>query len=77
MVLTDHSMPATPIDGLELVRRIQAHDQYRNLPIIVYSGGTTNRSEALKAGANDFIEKPYTIGILLETIGKYLSPKSQ
>jgi signal transduction histidine kinase len=59
MVISDWMMPE--MDGLELVRRIRAHD----LPGYVYIILVTAKSEtqdvvqAMDAGANDFISKPF------------------
>ena len=71
LVLTDHFMPV--MDGLELTRRIRADSKYASLPVIMCSGGgTTCREEALVAGADNFLEKPYAAKPLLELIATYL-----
>ncbi len=71
LVLTDHLMPI--MDGLELTRRIRADEGLSGLKIIIYSGGTTNKEEALVACADGFLEKPVGKATLLETVGKYFS----
>jgi DNA-binding NtrC family response regulator len=67
-VITDLVMPG--IDGLEFVRRLRAEHP---LPVIVFSGqGTIELAvEAIKLGAQDFLEKPVEPGklkILLEKL---------
>lgn len=67
-VITDLVMPG--IDGLEFVRRLQAE---HGVPVIVFSGqGTIEAAvEAIKLGAQDFLEKPVEPGklkILLEKL---------
>lgn len=57
LVMTDLKMPK--MDGIELTRAIRAIKP--DLPIIVYSGYLfiDTAPEALKAGANEYITKPF------------------
>jgi two-component system, LuxR family, response regulator FixJ len=66
-LITDLRMP--DIDGLELQRRL-AQRQIR-LPIIFISGHGDARHAvaALKAGAVDFLEKPFSEQALLRSVG--------
>jgi len=65
-VVTDVRMPQ--IDGLELQRRLaQLHAQ---LPVIVITGhgDVPLAVQAMKAGAADFIEKPFSDDVILASI---------
>ena len=66
-VVSDIRMPG--IDGLELQRRLNALQI--NLPVIIMTGHGDVRLavEAMKAGAVDFIEKPFDDDVLLAAIG--------
>jgi two-component system response regulator FixJ len=66
VVVTDIGMPE--IDGMELQRQLKA--QKFRLPIIMITGNGDIRMavEALKAGAADFIEKPFDDDVLIATI---------
>lgn len=70
-VVTDIRMPQ--IDGLELQRRLHARSS--NLPVIVMTGhgDVALAVEAMKAGAVDFIEKPFDDDVLLTAIRAALS----
>jgi two-component system, LuxR family, response regulator FixJ len=65
-VVTDVRMPE--IDGLELQRRLT--ELYARLPVIVITGhgDVPLAVEAMKAGAVDFIEKPFSDDVILSSI---------
>jgi DNA-binding response OmpR family regulator len=47
------------IDGVEIIKKIRAHQEFNSLPIIVLSNGymTDMVNEAIKAGANRYVSK--------------------
>jgi two-component system, OmpR family, KDP operon response regulator KdpE len=65
MIITDLSMPS--IDGLELCRKVRAVSQ---VPILVLSVRDQERQkvEALDAGADDYVTKPFGMGELLARV---------
>jgi two-component system KDP operon response regulator KdpE len=65
LVVTDLRMPN--VDGLELCRRIRTESR---IPIIVLSvkGEETIKVEALDAGADDYITKPFSVNELLARV---------
>jgi two-component system KDP operon response regulator KdpE len=65
LVLTDLSMPN--VDGLQLCRNLRAISR---IPIIVLSvrGEETTKVEALDAGADDYVTKPFGMDELLARI---------
>jgi two-component system KDP operon response regulator KdpE len=65
LIVTDLRMPN--MDGLELCRRIRTESR---IPIIVLSvkGEETIKVEALDAGADDYITKPFNINELLARV---------
>jgi two-component system response regulator FixJ len=69
-VLTDVRMPE--IDGLELLRHL--HDGGVPLPVVVMTGqgDIAIAVQAMKAGAADFLEKPFSDEHLFEAVGRAL-----
>src|SRR6202171_5615083 len=65
LVVTDLAMPN--MDGIELCRKLRASSQ---IPIIVLSvkGEEKTKVEALDAGADDYITKPFGITELLARV---------
>lgn len=72
LVITDLAMPN--MDGLELCRRLRAISQ---VPIIVLSvrGEEKTKVEALDAGADDYVTKPFGMDELLARIRATLRRK--
>jgi len=65
LIITDLRMPV--MDGLELCRRVRKDSR---LPIIVLSvkGEETIKVEALDAGADDYITKPFSVNELMARV---------
>jgi two-component system response regulator FixJ len=70
-IVTDVRMPG--VDGLELQRRLQADKN--PIPVIVMTGhgDIALAVEAMKAGAVDFIEKPFDDDLLIRAIKSALA----
>lgn len=68
LVMTDDNLPG--MTGRELCTRLRQDPSTRNIPIIVLSGFSSEerRAEALEAGADDFIVKPYSTAELLARV---------
>jgi two-component system response regulator FixJ len=68
VIITDVRMPG--VDGLELQRRLAARAV--RLPVIVMTGhgDVPLAVEAMKAGAVDFLEKPFSDDVILAAIEK-------
>ena len=78
LVLLDVVMPEKT--GIEICDEIKKDPDKSNIPVIIFSasGSTEKRDEALKAGADAFLLKPFSITQLTEIVTKYypLSPDS-
>ncbi len=69
-VVTDWNMPE--MDGLELVKAIRSDEELKNIPVLMVTAEGKKESviEALKAGVNNYIVKPFTPEVLKEKIEK-------
>jgi putative two-component system response regulator len=64
VILLDLMMPV--MNGFEVCRTLKANPSTRNIPIVVVTAVSddSNHLNALKAGADDFLPKPYNIHLL-------------
>ena len=68
LVLADWNMPE--INGLELLKRLRQNPELSSLAVVMVSTETEidNIAEALQAGANEYVMKPFTHDILVEKL---------
>jgi CheY-like chemotaxis protein len=72
LLLVDVMMPE--VDGLSLIRRIQKEPAWLHIPIVVISAraGMEARNEAMFAGADGFLGKPFTSEELRSALSPFL-----
>ena len=75
LLLLDIMMPV--LDGFEVCKRLRANPETAELPILMLSAAAHSESitRGMKAGANDYIVKPFEPEMLLEKIRRILVPK--
>ena len=69
-VLTDLRMPGT--SGLDLLRAVRSRDPRALVFVLTAFGDATAAGEAIRAGAYDFISKPYDLSALRRAIAQAL-----
>jgi two-component system chemotaxis response regulator CheY len=64
LILLDWNMPE--MDGLELLKRLRRTPEFSSLVVVMITAETEldRISEALEAGANEYVMKPFTKDIL-------------
>lgn len=66
VVVLDLSMPG--MDGLEVLKKMKAEAPDTEIIMLSGHGSIKASTEAIKLGAEDFLEKPLDLGTLLEKI---------
>lgn len=67
-LITDLRMP--DVDGVELLRRLKAAGAMLPAIVVTGHGDVQMAVEAMKNGALDFIEKPFSDTVLIDSIGR-------
>ena len=77
LVLSDIMMPE--MDGLELCDVIKSNLDYSHIPVILLTAKTTLQSkiEGMKAGADAYVEKPFSMEYLKACISNLLKNREQ
>jgi two-component system, chemotaxis family, chemotaxis protein CheY len=72
-VITDWNMPN--MTGLQLIEAIRGDENMKHLPILMITAEAKKENviAAIKAGANNYIVKPFPAEVLQEKIGKIFS----
>ncbi|MDD5223385.1 MAG: response regulator [bacterium] len=74
IILLDLVMPE--MGGIETTRILKADPELKKIPVIIVTS-TNKRDESLKAGADDFVQKPINERGLLNEIKKFISIKER
>ncbi len=71
LILLDDVMPEKT--GIEICRELKKDSERSKVPIIVFSasGSKEKKEEAIEAGAEEFLVKPFSIEQLVDIIDKY------
>ncbi len=76
LILCDINMPG--MNGLEFLRTIRANDGTRDIPVVIISaeGRAERVKEAVEAGAQGFLRKPFTAQEMRDQIVRVLGQAS-
>ncbi len=72
VVLADVSMK--PMDGIELLKKIKAYDSHAVVVMITGYSSSEIAMKAFKYGAYDYVEKPFRIDKLIQTLNRAIDP---
>ncbi len=72
LVILDVLMPM--IDGRAVCKKIKSYPKTKDIRVIIVTGkdGPSDRLVGFEVGADDYLEKPHSIGILAHSIEKLL-----
>jgi two-component system chemotaxis response regulator CheY len=70
LILCDWNMPEMP--GIELLNQIRSDDQLKDIPFVMVTAESKKENilEAVKAGVNSYIVKPFTAETINEKLKK-------
>jgi DNA-binding response OmpR family regulator len=73
ILLLDHAMPGE--SGMTLLRRLRRSGGLYDLPVIMFTAmnGTQDEAQAIFAGAQDFIRKPFDPADLVRRVNRMLN----
>ena len=76
LVLMDVQMP--DMDGIEVTRRLKSVPRFATVPIVMITGKSEGNVvvESLKAGAADFVVKPFDRDKLIAKVARWSRPKA-
>jgi DNA-binding response OmpR family regulator len=73
LIVLDLSMPG--IDGLETLKRIKARQPEAEIIMLTGHGSIRTGIEAMKLGADDYLQKPVNISVLMDKISEAQSKR--
>jgi two-component system C4-dicarboxylate transport response regulator DctD len=73
-IVSDIRMPGT--DGMQLLQRVRSIDPELPVILITGHGDVSMAVEAMRAGAYDFIEKPFAVEDLVDTVTRALDKRA-
>lgn len=77
MIMLDVMMPR--MNGLEALKRIRGEESTADIPVVMLTSLTDSETvvEAVQAGADDYVVKPYTADIISQRLKKYMPKKER
>ncbi len=61
------------IDGRDICKSLKSNEATRHIPIIMLSAHSDASKVADSGGADDFLEKPFDVDVLIDIVAKHLS----
>lgn len=61
------------VDGRDICRELKSNSATKEIPVLMISASREVRQSALDSGANDFLEKPFEMELLLSTIASLIA----
>jgi CheY-like chemotaxis protein len=72
LFILDNKMP--DFTGIDLCRHLKSRNDTKHIPVIMISAFRNNATQALRAGVDDYLEKPFQMKDLLKLVEKHTAP---
>ena len=75
VLLLDQTMPG--MSGVTLLRRLRGSEHFYDLPVVMFTAmtGDEDEAQALYAGAQGYVRKPFTPDVLVESVSELLKKR--
>ncbi|MDJ0977312.1 MAG: response regulator [Erythrobacter sp.] len=76
LLLLDQDLPG--MSGVTLLRKLRGSPQFYDLPVVMFTGmhGARDEEQAIYAGAQDFIRKPFDPAYMVSRIARVLAKRA-
>lgn len=64
-------------DGRDICKMLKAHQDFKNIPVVIMYASRGLGDSAIESGAIDFIPKPFDLGEIVEKIRYYSSSSAE
>lgn len=71
LILLDYWLPGE--NGGDITKKLKTESDTKNIPVIIISASYNIKDLVHEAGADDFLQKPYDIDDVLNTIKKHIA----
>ncbi len=73
LIIMDIQLPVR--SGIEITKDLKADEELKHIPVVAVTAFVMDGDEnkIREAGCDDYLAKPYSIPVFLETVAKYLS----
>lgn len=77
ILLLDQNLPG--MSGVTLLRKLRGSPQFYDLPVVMFTGmrGAQDEAQAIYAGAQDYIHKPFDPSYLVTRIARVLAKRGE
>jgi len=69
-IILDKQLPG--LNGVEVCRALKSRDESQHIPVIMISATSGVEQAARQAGADDYIEKPFNMHVILKKVASLL-----
>jgi CheY-like chemotaxis protein len=71
IIIMDKQLPH--MSGIEACKRLKQNPETQNIPVIMISATAGIQQAALAAGADDFLEKPFNMHLILKKVSAFFN----
>jgi DNA-binding response OmpR family regulator len=74
-IILDKQLPG--MNGVDVCKALKSMEESQHVPVIMISGTSGVEEAARLAGADDYLEKPFQMHVILKKLTKLLAPKRE